>query len=76
MKQRSGVCPALCAYRPCTHSPSLATLFAKFLLETHIPAFNYSNDIERLVRADETRLVVSLDDLRDYSPESRALADG
>ena len=35
-----------------------------------------SDNIDRMLRVDQTRLVVSLDDLRDYSPESRALAEG
>lgn len=59
-----------------TYARAPATLFAEFLTDTSKPAFNYVNDIERMLRLDETRLIVSLDDLRDYKPEFRALADG
>lgn len=59
-----------------THARFPATHFAEFLTDTSKPAFNYVNDIERMLRLDETRLIVSLDDLRDYKPEFRTLADG
>lgn len=50
--------------------------FAEFLLDTSKVAFNYTIDIDRLLRLDETRLIVNLDDIRDFKPEYRSLADG
>lgn len=51
-------------------------LFAQFLGDATRGIFNYVNEIENLLRHDQTRLIVSLDDLRDYNPEFRALAEG
>jgi hypothetical protein len=50
--------------------------FVEFLGDTTRGIFNYANEIENLLRHDQTRLIVSLDDLRDYNPEFRALVEG
>jgi DNA replication licensing factor MCM3 len=50
--------------------------FQEFLDDTSKPTFNYTNEIDRMLRLDETRLIVNIDDLRDYASDSRELADG
>lgn len=50
--------------------------FQEFLEDTSKATFNYLDEIDKMLRWDKTRLVVNIDDLRDYTPESRALADG
>ncbi|KAG5650283.1 MCM DNA helicase complex subunit [Sphagnurus paluster] len=42
-------------------------------LESDSPIYNYKDDIHRMLRNDLTRLVVNIDDLRDYN---REFADG
>ncbi|KAJ3512798.1 hypothetical protein NLJ89_g3312 [Agrocybe chaxingu] len=44
-------------------------LFEKFL-ETDSPIYNYKDDIHRLLRTDQTRLIINIDDLRDFDRES------
>jgi len=56
--------------------PVKGTLFAQFLGDSARGIFNYANEIENLLRHDQTRLIVSLDDLRDYNSEFRVLVDG
>jgi DNA replication licensing factor MCM3 len=55
-----------------------ARRFQEFLDDTTKRTFNhdYGHDIEELLANDETRLIVNLDDIRDYNSESRELADG
>lgn len=50
--------------------------FQAFLDDTSKATFNYTDDIDTMLRLDKTRLVINIDDLRDYTPQSRALADG
>lgn len=47
-------------------------VFEEFL-ESDSPIYNYKDDIHRMLRMDQTRLIVNIDDLRDYNRES---ADG
>ncbi|KAG6866886.1 hypothetical protein C0991_008823 [Blastosporella zonata] len=42
-------------------------------LESDSPIYNYKDDIHRMLRGDHTRLIVNIDDLRDYN---REFADG
>ncbi|KAF8078335.1 MCM2/3/5 family-domain-containing protein [Lyophyllum atratum] len=42
-------------------------------LESDSPIYNYKDDIHRMLRNDQTRLIVNIDDLRDYN---REFADG
>ncbi|RDB28380.1 DNA replication licensing factor mcm3 [Hypsizygus marmoreus] len=42
-------------------------------LESDSPIYNYKDDIHRMLRNDQTRLIVNIDDLRDYK---REYADG
>ncbi|KAG6868555.1 hypothetical protein C0993_001251 [Termitomyces sp. T159_Od127] len=42
-------------------------------LESDSPIYNYKDDIHRMLRNDHTRLIVNIDDLRDYN---REFADG
>lgn len=51
-------------------------LFAEFLADTKSAAFNYSNQVDKMLASNRTRLVISLDDLRDHGVASRQLADG
>jgi len=44
-------------------------VFEKFL-ETDSPIYNYKDDIQRMLRTDQTRLIVNIDDLRDFDRES------
>lgn len=52
--------------------------FQEFLDDTSKRTFNhdYGHDIEELMAKGESRLIVNLDDVRDYNAESRELADG
>ncbi|KAJ8517039.1 hypothetical protein ONZ45_g5738 [Pleurotus djamor] len=43
-------------------------LFEEFL-DSDSPVYNYKDDIYRMLRTDQTRLVVNIDDLRDYNRE-------
>lgn len=47
-------------------------IFEEFLTSDS-PIYNYRDDIARLLRTDQTRLIVNIDDLRDYN---REYADG
>ncbi|KAG6837868.1 MCM DNA helicase complex subunit [Arthromyces matolae] len=47
-------------------------IFEEFL-ESDSPIYNYKDDIHRMLRNDHTRLIVNIDDLRDYN---REFADG
>lgn len=47
-------------------------IFEEFL-ESDSPIFNYKDDILRMLRDEQTRLIVNIDDLRDYN---REFADG
>lgn len=47
-------------------------IFEEFLTSDS-PHYNYKDDIARLLRQDETRLIINIDDLRDYN---REYADG
>jgi DNA replication licensing factor MCM3 len=47
-------------------------IFEEFL-NSDSPLYNYKDDIHRLLRTDQTRLIVNIDDLRDYN---REFADG
>ncbi|KAG6814038.1 hypothetical protein H0H92_003888 [Tricholoma furcatifolium] len=47
-------------------------IFEEFL-ESDSPIYNYKDDIHRMLRDDLTRLIVNIDDLRDYN---REFADG
>ncbi|KAG6817636.1 hypothetical protein H0H87_006264 [Tephrocybe sp. NHM501043] len=38
-------------------------------LESDSPIYNYKDDIHRMLRNDQTRLIVNIDDLRDYNRE-------
>lgn len=49
-----------------------ARIFEEFLTAEN-DLYNYKDDIHRMLREDETRLIVNIDDLRDYNRES---ADG
>lgn len=40
-------------------------VFEKFL-ESESPLYNYKDDIHRMLRLDQTRLIVNIDDLRDF----------
>lgn len=44
-------------------------IFEKFL-ETDSPVYNYKDDIHRMLRLEQTRLIVNLDDLRDFDRDS------
>lgn len=43
-------------------------IFEEFLVSDS-PIYNYRDDIARMLRADRTRLIVNVDDLRDYNRE-------
>ncbi|KAG5219987.1 MCM DNA helicase complex [Salix suchowensis] len=43
-------------------------LFEEFL-DSDSPVYNYKDEIHRMLRTDKTRLIVNLDDLRDYNRE-------
>ncbi|KAG2368780.1 ATP dependent DNA helicase [Suillus spraguei] len=47
-------------------------IFEEFLISDS-PIYNYRDDIARMLRTDQTRLIVNIDDLRDYN---REYADG
>lgn len=47
-------------------------VFEEFLTSDS-PIYNYKDDIHRMLRTDQTRLIVNIDDLRDYK---REFADG
>ncbi|EGO04758.1 hypothetical protein SERLA73DRAFT_82495 [Serpula lacrymans var. lacrymans S7.3] len=47
-------------------------VFEEFLISSS-PIYNYKDDIARMIQRDQTRLVVNIDDLRDYN---REFADG
>lgn len=47
-------------------------IFEEFLISDS-PIYNYRDDIARMLRTDQTRLIVNIDDLRDYN---RDFADG
>lgn len=47
-------------------------IFEEFLI-SESAVYNYADDIYRMLRADQTRLIVNIDDLRDYN---REFADG
>jgi DNA replication licensing factor MCM3 len=47
-------------------------VFEEFL-DSDSPIYNYKDDIHRMLRMDQTRLIVNIDDLRDYK---REFADG
>ncbi|KAL0950726.1 hypothetical protein HGRIS_007502 [Hohenbuehelia grisea] len=47
-------------------------IFEEFL-DSESPVYNYRDDIHRLLRTEESRLIVNIDDLRDYN---REFADG
>ncbi|KIJ68703.1 hypothetical protein HYDPIDRAFT_173365 [Hydnomerulius pinastri MD-312] len=47
-------------------------IFEEFLI-SESPIYNYRDDIARLLRTEQTRLIVNIDDLRDYN---REYADG
>ncbi|KAJ8596788.1 ATP dependent DNA helicase [Rhizopogon salebrosus TDB-379] len=47
-------------------------IFEEFLISDS-PIYNYRDDIGRMLRTDQTRLIVNIDDLRDYN---REFADG
>src|SRR5260370_13254380 len=44
-------------------------IFEKFL-EADSPIYNYKDDIHRMLRSKQTRLIVNIDDLRDFDRES------
>jgi DNA replication licensing factor MCM3 len=44
-------------------------IFEEFLDVQDNPAYNYHDDILRMLRAGQTRLIVNIDDLRDYNRE-------
>ncbi|KAF8971446.1 ATP dependent DNA helicase [Flammula alnicola] len=46
-----------------------ARVFEKFL-ESDSPIYNYKDEIHRMLRTDQTRLLVNIDDLRDFDPDS------
>jgi DNA replication licensing factor MCM3 len=48
-------------------------IFEEFLDVKDSPLYNYQDDILRMIRAEQTRLIVNIDDLRDYN---RDFADG
>lgn len=50
-----------------------ARVFEEFLLAPEGNVYNYQQDIASMIRKDQTRLVVNIDDLRDYN---REYADG
>ncbi|KAH7927392.1 MCM-domain-containing protein [Leucogyrophana mollusca] len=47
-------------------------IFEEFLI-SESPIYNYRDDIGRMLRTDQTRLIINIDDLRDYN---REFADG
>ncbi|KAG1783608.1 MCM2/3/5 family-domain-containing protein [Suillus placidus] len=47
-------------------------IFEEFLISDS-PIYNYRDDIARMLRTDQTRLIINIDDLRDYN---REYADG
>jgi len=49
-----------------------ARVFEQFL-QSDSPIYNYKDEIHRMLRTDQTRLLVNIDDLRDFNRES---ADG
>ncbi|KDR84871.1 hypothetical protein GALMADRAFT_107292, partial [Galerina marginata CBS 339.88] len=46
-----------------------ARIFEKFL-ESDSPLYNYKDEVHRMLRTDQTRLLVNIDDLRDFDRES------
>lgn len=50
-----------------------ARVFEEFLLAPEDNVYNYQKDIATMIRKDQTRLIVNIDDLRDYN---REYADG
>lgn len=46
-----------------------ARVFEKFL-ESDSPLYNYKDEIHRMLRLDQTRLIINIDDLRDFDRES------
>lgn len=46
-----------------------ARIFERFL-ESDSPIYNYKDDIHRMLRTDQTRLIVNIDDLRDFDRDS------
>jgi DNA replication licensing factor MCM3 len=48
-------------------------IFEEFLDLESSPIYNYKDDIHRMLRTEQTRLIVNIDDLRDYN---REFADG
>ena len=44
-------------------------IFSEFLTTSNTPHYNYSDNVQRMLRLDQTRLVVNLDDLRSYNRE-------
>ncbi|KIK71425.1 hypothetical protein GYMLUDRAFT_235744 [Collybiopsis luxurians FD-317 M1] len=50
-----------------------ARVFEEFLLAPEDNVYNYQQDIATMIRKDQTRLIVNIDDLRDYN---REYADG
>ncbi|PPQ62751.1 hypothetical protein CVT24_000445 [Panaeolus cyanescens] len=44
-------------------------IFDKFL-RTESPIYNYTDDIHRMLRLDQTRLIVNIDDLRDFDRDA------
>lgn len=47
-------------------------IFEEFL-DSESPIYNYKDDVHRMLRTEQTRLIVNIDDLRDYN---REFADG
>lgn len=42
----------------------------EMFLESESPLYNYKDDIHRMLRLDQTRLIVNIDDLRDFNREA------